>query len=211
MDEIRVCGRCASKIKNNPRPYCQSCGRSLTDPELLCPDCQREKFYFKRAYSACLHEGVLKELIHIFKYKGRAALGSILSRLMIDFIRDNDSLLHGIDAITFVPRKDGRFRSRDFNQSEVLAYNISQEFGIPLMNTLKKTRTTRPQNELSREKRLTNLKGTISVKDGDAMKEMTFLLIDDVMTTGATLNESSKALLSGGAREVRCLTLSRGL
>ena len=163
------------------------------------------------AYSACLYEGPLKEIIHSFKYKKRISLAKIVSKFMIDFISENGEVLEGIDIITFVPLKNDRLRERGFNQSKVLAFNISKEFGIPLLDALQKTRATRPQNELSRDERLANLDGAFKVKGDVELNNARMLLIDDVMTTGATLSECSKILLDAGALEVRCLALARGI
>ena len=195
VDEFGVCRVCLNKIRRNPKPYSRSCGL----------------FFFEKAYSACLYEGALKELIRLFKYKGRISLAKILSKLMIDFIKENDEILYGIDIITFVPIQARRLRERGFNQSRALALNLSKEFGIPVTDALKKTKLTKPQNELTRNERLTNLKNAFKARGRLKLKGNAILLIDDVMTTGATLSECSKVLLDAGAESVRCLTLARGI
>jgi len=211
LDSLGVCPLCIAKIKKNPKPYCVSCGRSVVRSPDLCPECRKARFSFKTAHSACIHEGILKELIHLFKYKGRLNLSNLLSGLMIDFIKENDYLLSGVDAVTFVPIQRRRIIKRGFNQSGILARDITKAFGLPLLDILKKVRKTKPQNELSRDDRLNNLNGAIRVNSRGRINGLKILLIDDVMATGATLDESAKALLSGGAKEVRCLTLSRGI
>ncbi len=130
---------------------------------------------------------------------------------MTDFIKENPKILDGIDTITFVPLTGRRLREREFNQSMVLAKILSREFGLPLREALVKTNSTKPQNELTRAERLINLKGVFKVKFGSRIKNSGMLLIDDVMTTGATLSECSKTLLDGGASKVNCLTLARGI
>jgi ComF family protein len=112
--------------------------------------------------------------------------------------------------ITSVPLRNGRLVERGFNQSRVLACEISKEFGIPFSEILSKSKNTRHQNELSREERLVNLEGSFKANPGNALRGAKVLLIDDVMTTGATLNECSKVLLHSGAKVVRCFTLARG-
>lgn len=133
-----------------------------------------------------------------------------MAKFMIDFVKENIDLLGGVDIITFVPIQHKRLIDRGFNQSKVLASNLSNEFKIPLLDTLKKTRSTKAQNDLKRSERLVNLKGAFKVRGGAALKERCILLIDDVMTTSATLNECSKTLLDSGAKKVKCLTLARG-
>lgn len=211
LDEFGVCGFCISEIRPNPKPYCGSCGRSLQNTLKLCRECQKKRFHFDRAYSACLYEGALKDLVHLFKYSGRLSLASLLSKLMIDYIKENGEIINGIDLVTYVPLSGGGvFRKREFNQSGLLASKLSDEFDIAIADILKKAKRTRPQNELSRDERLVNLKGVFTVRGRRALGNE-ILLIDDVMTTGATLDECSKVLLASGARKVRCLTLARGL
>jgi len=211
-NEFGVCDFCRGQIRQNPRPYCGICGRSLKDNEKLCAECRRSKFYFTRAHSAYLYEGVIKELIHKFKYNKKLYLSGMLSSLMADFIKADLRILDGIDAITYVPLSSHRLRTRGFNQAKVLASHLAREFGLPLSDTLKKLRSTRNQNELSRDDRLVNLRGSFRmIGNADILKGQRVLLIDDVMTTGATLDECSKTLLGGGACEVSCLTLARGL
>lgn len=187
-----VCAFCAGKIRKHPTPYCQN-----------------SSFCFEKAYSAYLYEGIMKELIHKFKYNKRRSLEPLLSSFLTDFVKENKDLLQDIDIITFVPLRYTRLSERAFNQSELLARGSSDKFGITLRDTLEKVKSTRPQNELTREERLKNLKGSFKVKWDPAGRS--FLLIDDVMTTGATLDECARTLLDNGAKRVRCLTLARGL
>ncbi len=210
LDNAGICPSCRTKIRRNPKPHCKSCGRSIDDRSGLCAECARTKFHFERAWSAYLYEGVLKDLVHLFKYSGRLSLARAFSDLLFDFINENPEILDGIDAITYVPLQAGNLRRRGFNQSKVLGARISARYDIPLLDLLTKSRATRCQNELSREERLDNLKGAFRSRGGN-LKEKTLLLIDDVMTTGSTLNECSKTLLGSGAKNVRCLTLARGI
>lgn len=212
-DEKGICAFCAGQIRPNPKPHCASCGRSLQGAKEICADCRKTSFYFTRAYSACLYEGATKELVHLFKYGNRRDLSKLLTGLLIDFIKDDREIIDGITAVTFVPLHKKRRRERDFNQSEIFASGIAKEFGILLIDALSKTAITKNQNELSRDERLVNLKGAFSIKDAtkNHLQGSRILLIDDVMTTGATLDEASRVLIEGGAAEVRCLTLARGI
>ena len=211
LDRSGLCSFCEDKIKTNPRPYCTLCGRPVQSGGGSCAECERHSFAFDRAWSACLYEGVLKELISLFKYRGRLALSGILSGKLVEFIKDNVEIIDGVNLITFVPLYNGWLSEREYNQSGILAAAISREFKIPVSKALEKTARTRRQNELSREERLTNLTGAFKSKDDAAIDGARILLIDDVMTTGATLSECAKILKGAGAGEVRCLTLARGL
>lgn len=195
FDDFGVCLPCVKSVRRYPDAYYERDGAR----------------YFAAGYSACIYDGVLKELIHSFKYNGKIALSGILAKFMIDFINDNHRIINGINLVTFVPLHNKRLREREFNQSKLLAAAISKEFRIGLLDTLEKRVPTRHQNELTRNDRLDNLKGVFKVKKPCDIKGLRILLVDDVMTTGATLNECSKTLLEAGADEIICLTLARGL
>jgi competence protein ComFC len=195
-DDASLCDKCMSEIKTSP---------------FLGPVARDPRRYFTLARSACIYEGVLKELVHSFKYKGKISLAKTLSSYMIDLANKDGEMLKGINAVSFVPAYDSLIGSRDYNHSQVLAGIIAREFGLPVIDALKKVRRTRPQNELSREERLINLIDAFNVKDKRAVQGIKILLIDDVMTTGATLDECARTLLENGTAEVRCLTLSKGI
>lgn len=192
LDEFHLCAPCIGSIKSNAMPPFEL----ETAPV--------------KAYSACLYEGASKELIHKFKYKDKTILARIFSKLMMDCIKENPELVD-IDLITVVPLHKTRLREREFNQSLLLAGPISKKFGIPLKNTLEKVRKTKYQNELLKGERMTNLKGAFKVCDTAEIGGRNILLIDDVMTTGATLGECAKTLLAGQAKSVRCFTFARGI
>ena len=206
-----LCSLCEGRFRINPAPYCRSCGRSTENAKGLCAECARTVNFFDRAWSAFLYEGVLKELIPLFKYKGKLTLSGIFCAKLIEFVKANDQITSGIDLIAFVPICNSWINQKDYNQSGILAAAISKEFKKPVVRTLEKIVMTRRQNELSREERLVNLNGTFRVKDKASVSGSNILLIDDVMTTGATLNECAKTLKAAGAKEVRCLTLARGV
>jgi ComF family protein len=203
-----ACSFCLGTVRRTPKPYCSLCGRALQTGRPLCADCGKARPAFAMARSACLYEGALKELIHLYKYKNKRSLAGLFARLMIDFLKDEAGLDGGIDAVTFVPLHKKRLRERDFNQSRMLAERIASEFALPVLDCLDKIKHTVSQNELSRETRLCNLKGAFKAHAGCRGRRL--LLVDDVMTTGATLDECSRTLLDAGAVEVRCLTLARG-
>ena len=163
-----------------------------------------------KAYSACIYDSSLKELVHSFKYKGKSVLAKVFSRLMIDYIKDNPEITD-VDLIAVVPLHKERLREREFNQSLLVAGPIAKEYSLLIANTLEKIRKTRYQNELSKSERLKNLRGAFGLSPKADIKNKNILLIDDVMTTGATLSECAKILLNYGAGGVTCFTLARGI
>jgi ComF family protein len=209
-DETGVCAKCLARIRPNPAPYCRKCGRSSGGAG-ICKECASLKLHFNRAFSACLYEGVVKEMTHRLKYNGVLSLAGPLSGLMADFADNNPAVLEKIDMITYVPLGAKRLRKRTFNQSQLLAAGLAKASGLGLCHALSKTRSTKNQNELSRDRRIANLDGAFRVRRGADIRGMRILLVDDVMTTGATLSECAKTLKGSGAKEVRCLTLARGI
>ena len=153
----------------------------------------------------------MKELIHLFKYRGKLLLSGILCDKIIDFVKKNEQIIDGIDYITFVPLYNGWLNEREYNHSGILAAAISTEFRIPVSKALEKRSKTRRQSELSRDERLIYLAGVFKTKDDARLNGSKLLLIDDVMTTGTTLSECAKTFKAAGAKEVRCLTLARGI
>lgn len=192
LNESRLCDKCGASIKPNAMPPFE-----LETTGVM-------------AYSAAIYEGTMKELIHSFKYKGKLTLTRTFIKLMADHIKENPEILD-VDLITAVPLHRSRLMRREFNQSLVLANKLAREFSLPAKDALKKTKKTKYQNELSKSERLTNLKGAFRVRDNNDISGKDILLVDDVMTTGATLNECADTLLAGGAGSVKCFTLARGI
>ncbi|MDD4953948.1 MAG: ComF family protein [Candidatus Omnitrophica bacterium] len=207
-----VCDPCWAKVEKNTPPFCHGCGRRLDKKSIrknICPSCQKSWPSFDRAFSPCVYTGVVKELIHEFKYRGKDHLGLPLSRLMIDFIREYNLPMQYIDLVVPVPLHAAKLRQREFNQAEVLALHIAREFKKePMIDLLRRTRHTRTQTELEPRERILNVKNSFSVEKKSAVKGANILLIDDVLTTGATSSEASGVLKKEGANIVFVLTLA---
>ena len=207
-----VCLKCWGKIKRNLPPFCRSCGRHLEATNFtkhICPNCVKKKLHFDRAFSPCVYEGVIKELIHEFKYKSKDYLGHTLSELMIEFIREYNLPMEYIDFIVPVPLHKSRLREREFNQAEILGNHIAVEFNKDLLNNnLIRHQPTKTQTELKEDERFLNVKGSFSVKEKAFIKAKNILLIDDVLTTAATSSEAAYALKEAGANIVFILTLA---
>ena len=212
IDEL-VCAACWQKIKKNQPPFCYSCGRHLelkgTLIKNVCPECIRRPPRFDRAFSVCRYEGVTRELIREFKYRDKDHLGLTLSRLMIDFIREYEIPIASVDWIVPVPLHKARLREREFNQAEILSGHIAREFGRGVLgDSLIRHRYTKTQTELENDARFANVKNSFSVRRGEEVAGKNILLVDDVLTTGATSSEAAAALKDAGARIVFALTLA---
>ena len=212
-DKPYICSKCWSRNKLIQPPYCPRCGQPLLrevsgDP--VCNECRRIKYHFRWARAAGIYEGVLKEAIHLLKYRGVRTLVDPLGDLMIEHLRSNGNLPE-FDLILPVPLHRAKLRQREFNQAAGLARRISKYFEIPVStDNLQQIRSTKSQTKLTKAQRIANVKGTFRVKRADELNKKSVLLIDDVFTTGATVDECSKVLLAAGAKEVFVMTLARG-
>ena len=150
------------------------------------------------------YDGLLRVAIHALKYEGRRSVGPGLSRLMA--LRAHD-LLEGADLVVPVPLHRGRQRERGFNQSDMLARGL----GVPVSRTLRRTRSTRPQVGLAAHERRENVADafTMERRAAGSLLGKVVVLIDDVTTTGATLDACARVLIASGARDVRAITAAR--
>jgi ComF family protein len=168
----------------------------------VCGQCLAKKPPFSKVFFYGMYEGVLAEAINRLKFHGLRRLSRPLGRLLLNLE------LPAVDAVLAVPLSTKGLRERGFNQSLLIAKVVSANLRVPLlMDALFKRKETSPQIGLSRKERLANLKNAFAVA-GD-VKDLRLLLVDDVMTTGATVSECSRVLLKAGAREVIVLALAR--
>jgi len=199
-----ICALCWSKIKRYTGPSCRTCAMPFSSEySMICGHCMKKAPPFSRVINYGLYEGVLAEAINLLKFHGLKRLSKPLGRLLLS-LPD----LPEMDGIAPVPLNIKRLRERGFNQSLLIAKVISKVKGVPLlMDILLKKKETPPQIGLSAKERLLNLKNSFEVKGN--IKGLRLFLVDDVMTTGATVTECSKEIMKAGAKEVIVLTLAR--
>ncbi len=207
-----ICAECWRKVKKNLPPFCLRCGRNLhrnKSVKNICVACVKKPPHFDRAFSPCVYEGTIKELIHEFKYKNKEHLGATLSRLMIEFIKEYNVPMEFLDLIVPLPLHKTRLREREFNQAEILSRHIAKEFNKEMSNdSLIRHRYTRTQTELTPDERIANVKDSFLVQKPEIIKNKNILLVDDVSTTQATSSEAAFALKESGANIVFVLTLA---
>lgn len=210
-DEV-LCAKCRSTIKRNLPPFCCQCGRHLSAQNFaknICSSCIKRPLSFDRAFSPCIYEGVIKELIHQFKYKNKDYLGHTLSKFMIRFIQEYNLPMNYLDVVIPVPLHKSKFREREFNQAQVLGNYIAQNFNKVISNDLLlRHRRTRTQTGLDNNERFLNVRDTFSLNPRSSIKGKNILLVDDVLTTGATSSEAARVLKGAGANIVFVLTLA---
>ena len=205
-----VCLRCWAAIVPITPPCCRTCGdplpawRLLSVSEALCPRCRRHDAPISLARAIGPYEGSLRSIVHALKYDGRPTIARGLAARMREAGAD---VLAGADLIVPVPLHSSRERARGFNQARELARHL----GGPLADAVARTRRTPPQAELPASRRHANVRGAFEWRAAVPVKGLTLVLVDDVSTTGATLQACARRLLEAGAAEVRALTAARAV
>ncbi|WP_039764872.1 ComF family protein [Caldicellulosiruptor sp. F32] len=196
------CDECKKFIRFIQGKTCGKCGIPIGDfVYSLCPNCQKESFSFEKVFPVFYYESVVRKGVHLFKYRGFYQNALTFSNLMANKIISSN--VH-IDIVIPVPISYERYLKRGYNHSYLLAKNISKTLEVPLVDALKRTQTTKPFYNLSKEERRREIKNRIAFKKGyeNIVKGKTVLLVDDIFTTGATADECSKVLLKSGANKV---------
>ena len=154
--------------------------------------------------------GIVRDLIHRFKYGGEVWLGSLLGDFLTQGLRDPRLRGRPFDAVVPVPLHPLRKREREFNQAEILGRELARKNDLAFCESLERLRYTVTQTHFDRRRRMQNLRNAFKVRRNAAMQGKDVLLVDDVLTTGSTLDECARVLLAAGARSVRALTVARG-
>jgi ComF family protein len=208
-DGRRVCRPCWDAVPVWTGLACDVCGLPLPDGGEHCHACRRRRRAFDSCRSAGLFDGSLRACLLGLKYHGRDDLAAPLAGLLLRTYRDSPSL-GPVDAALPVPMGFWRRHARGYNQAEELAAPFCRAAGLPLLRgALVRRRTTRSQTALDREQRWENVRGAFRVARPQDVRGRRLLLIDDVCTTGATLEACAEALKEAGAKRVYGLTVAR--
>ena len=211
------CNHCWASLNPITGPTCQRCGLPFPSPVSLlhspnhqCENCRLRPPAFTQAWSLFPYKSPLKEAIGLFKYQSKVSLTGPLTTLLLRALTSLPNPLARIDVILPVPLHPIRLREREYNQSLLLAFRLSRLLGLPLSYTaLVRIRPTKPQTTLSRNDRLKNLRRSFVVTQPGILQDKKILLVDDVFTTGTTVNECAKALRKAGTSHVFVVTLAR--
>lgn len=211
QDPNCFCVECWKKINIIKGETCKKCGKSVITPEGICNECRKiKKFYYDKIKVIGIYEDILKQAIHLYKYKGRWKLGVDFFNLIVDYV-EPQYIIHN-DIIIPVPLSKEKLYKRGFSQTLHISKEIGRYYNLPVYsNILLKYKDTPPQSTLSREKRLKNLEHSFKVKHKEKIYNKNILLFDDVYTTGATVRECSKVLKENGAKRINVLTIARGI
>lgn len=209
---LPFCSRCRADFREITSPMCSVCGMPISgelDADHPCEDCIRRRPHFAAARAPYYYDGALMVAIHLFKYAEKIFLGKILGNLLAQFaaawVPQTDGLL-----TMPVPLHPGKLRARGVNQSLLLARPVAAVLQTELdFLALRRVRYTRPQIELRKPQRRRNVRGAFEVRRPDKILKRPILLVDDVATTGNTLNECARVLRRAGAGKVLGLVLAR--
>jgi len=217
-----LCAACCDDYLPVESPICSSCGtvfKSREGEDHLCQKCIEHPKRFGKARAIFLYSQAVMEVIHSFKYKGKLQVAASLELLLFSVLMRHWKL-SDFDIVIPVPLHIKRFRARGFNQAYFLIRNLKElaerfmvesgriEIG---KDVIERTVWTQPQTGLGREERIKNIKGAFTVKESSKVKAKRILLVDDVYTTGATVDECAKVLMKSGAKSVDVLTLARAI
>jgi ComF family protein len=207
-----LCGACWQALHFLESPLCECCGLPLEGAEagdILCGGCIADRPLYRRARAVFGYDEASRPLVARFKYRDRTELAESFARWMA---RSGYGLIGGCDVITPVPLHPLRLVMRRFNQAGLLALSMGRRSGLPVVpDLLRRIRFTPPQVGLSAEARRRNVAHIFRLRPryAEKIKDMRILLVDDVLTTGATAEACTRVLLRSGAAAVDVLTLAR--
>ncbi len=204
-----ICRECRPKISYINSPFCMKCGKQLkSEKEEYCDDCFRRKHFYVQG-KALYDYGSMADSIFRFKYAGRQEYAMFYGK---DLYERYGGWLSAIkpDALVPVPVHIRRKRQRGYNQAELIAQQLSKHSGIAVnRNLIIRKKKTKPQKELTWEERQNNLKKAFKICQND-VKLSTIVIIDDIYTTGSTVDAMAQAFLDAGVKKVYYMALAAG-
>lgn len=207
-----VCYSCRKRISLQRECLCTECLTNLKRKnEYLFGEEALGKKYFDKAVSMYHYNSTVRELIHDFKYKEFKVIGDFLAFHAVNVLKNDYSYFTNVDGLICVPMHTVQKRDRNFNQSVYLTKLIANDLNIKDFSSfVKKTTQTKKQALQGFEERLTNPKNSFKTINNDCFKDKNILIIDDVFTTGATVNELSRVVKNSGAKKVFIFTIASG-
>ena len=198
-----LCPDCLKNTTFNDKFTCSVCGRKVANKWELCIECKAKPPLYDTAVSALIYEGTTVKLIYKFK-NGDAYLRDYFADLIVAKLTETMKF----DCIAFVPMTKKAERKRGYNQSKLLAESISKRIDVPVYDVVEKVKGTTEQKSLSGKERAKNLEGSFKPKSKNALLGKNVLLVDDILTTGATADAMCKSLFRAGAVKVYLATIA---
>ncbi len=205
VSDYDICSNCLNELPVNYENICKKCGKPLKE-ESSCKLCKHTKHYFKLARAPFKYEGKIKEALLSLKFNnGRYVASSLAYFLFLEY----SNLEIEADLVIPLPISEQRMKERGYNQSTLLAQSFCKLTNLPLIdNCLVRVKNTEKQSNLPLEKRKDNVKNAFKVSSRKSVKDKIIVLIDDIFTTGATVNSACKTLLQAGAKQVYILVVA---
>lgn len=216
QDGAYLCERCSQLLVMRP-PVCVVCAKMVpagerTPAGRTCVHCQSKSSVYAFFSPFLFEEKIVRDLVYALKYKRARAIGEFLGTRLADYIRRYGILLPKGALVVPIPLHKSRERTRGFNQSELIALGFIEKAGKDMLRLesklLKRAKKTKPQTELSGTDREFNMQEAFQVEDTERVRGKIILLLDDVKTTGATLEEAARTLRAAGAKQIWAITVA---
>ena len=208
----QLCVKCASKAPRIEPPFCSRCSEpfagAITEV-FSCANCEHRILHFESAVAAYRSRGVVRRIIHEFKYGHQLHLRHPIAGWLHETLDDPRLRGRRFDAVVPVPLHPARQRERGFNQALLLTELLSARATLPLRDVLQRIRFTTTQTAFDRAERMENLRDAFRLRKNIDVRGWRVLLIDDVLTTGATMSECARVLKASGAISVHAATAAR--
>lgn len=207
-----ACGICRTRLSYVHEPSCRKCGKPLlADEQEYCGDCRRKKHHYRQGRAPFLYDKVMRESIARYKYGGRKEYAAFYAEEILRRYA-KEMRFWNAEALIPIPLHASRRRKRGYNQAELLARELSRRCGIPTdAKVLFRRKKTKAQKSLDDKERLANLRGAFSVGK-NKVPYKTVILVDDIYTTGSTIDEAAGVLRENGVQTVYflCICVGRG-
>jgi competence protein ComFC len=207
-----LCDGCEAKLIHIVAPFCETCSEPFEGSihsAFTCANCAHRTIYFDSAVAAYRGRGIVREVIHQFKYARQIHLRHLVARWLRAALDDERLRDCNFDYVVPVPLHPARERERGFNQASLLSELLSAQTSIPSKAVLERVRYTTTQTALDRSERMENLHNAFRLRKNADVRGLRVLLIDDVLTTGSTLSECARVLKRAGAMSVHAATAAR--
>jgi competence protein ComFC len=207
-----LCASCRARAPRITPPFCAKCSEPFSGAitqTFSCANCEHRLLHFDSAVAAYRSRGLVRKLVHEFKYGRQRHLRHPLSEWLGETLDDPRLRDRRFDLIVPVPLHPARERERGFNQAALLAELLARRVAVPLRAVLERVRYTTTQTAYDRAERMENLHDAFRLRKNMNVRELHVLLIDDVLTTGSTLSECARVLKDAGAGSVHAATAAR--
>ena len=207
-----LCDDCEAKTPRISPPFCATCSEPFSGAisgSFTCANCAHRRLYFETAVAVYRSRGIVRRVVHEFKYSHQVHLRHLVGRWLRAALDDERLRDREFDVIVPVPLHPARQRERGFNQASLLALALRDRVAAPIKPLLERVRYKTTQTAFDRSERMENLHGAFRLRRKTDVQGLRVLLIDDVLTTGATLSECARVLKRAGAGSVHAATAAR--